>query len=95
MTALRVAIWNASGLDNLGDRLLDHVAHRELSARLPGVDLATFTPWPGEYCGRRLIIDRNGLWTGHGAFHAIVALVYLNRWFQVPWHGAQAGGRSV
>ena len=35
------------------------------------------------------------MWIPGGAFHAIVALVYLNRWFQVPWHGAQAGGRSV
>lgn len=28
------------------------------------------------------------MWIPGGAIHAIVALVYLNRWFQVPWRGA-------
>ncbi len=35
------------------------------------------------------------MWIPGGAFHAIVALVYLNRWFQNPWHQTRAQERSA
>ena len=69
---LRVALWNGSGLDNLGDRLIDLVTRRELTRRLPNAECETFTPWPGLYCNKRLTIDRDGHWAGEDKFHAIV-----------------------
>lgn len=72
MKAMRVALWNASGLENLGDRLIDEVTRRELRRRLPNVQLTTFTPWPSSYCTHRLHIDKHGLWPGHNDFDAIV-----------------------
>jgi cytochrome c oxidase assembly factor CtaG len=35
------------------------------------------------------------MWIPGGAFHAIVALIYLNRWFQIPWRRLEATGRSM
>lgn len=68
----RIALWNASGLENIGDQAIDQVTRRELSRRLPGAELTTFTPWPGSYCGNRLRIDEGGAWSGQGKFDAIV-----------------------
>jgi polysaccharide pyruvyl transferase WcaK-like protein len=68
----RVALWNGSGMDNLGDQAIDLVTRRELSRRLPGAEFVTFTPWPGRYCANQLTIDRNGAWDGQGSFDAIV-----------------------
>ncbi|MFL6618443.1 MAG: cytochrome c oxidase assembly protein [Povalibacter sp.] len=35
------------------------------------------------------------MWIPGGAFHAIVALVYLNRWLQIPWQGLEVRERST
>lgn len=68
----RVALWNGSGMDNLGDQMIDLVTRRELARRLPGAEFTTFTPWPGSYCGNRLRIDGTGAWSGQGEYDAIV-----------------------
>lgn len=68
----RLALWNASGLDNLGDRLEDETARRELGRRLPGWTVTTYTPWPMIGNAGRLAIDREGRWPGCGEFDAIV-----------------------
>lgn len=67
-----MALWNASGLPNLGDRLIDEVTRRELGRRLPGAGFTTFTPWPDQRGMRRLRIDAKGRWVGEGRFDAIV-----------------------
>lgn len=69
---MRIALWNGSGLDNVGDRMLDWVNRRELSARLPSAEFVTFCPWTDGPAVRHLRIDRNGKWEGAGAFDAIV-----------------------
>lgn len=68
----RVALWNGSGMDNLGDQAIDLITRRELGLRLPGAEFVTFTPWPGRYCRNGLRIDERGVWTGQGTFDAIV-----------------------
>lgn len=35
------------------------------------------------------------MWIPGGAFHAIVALIYLNRWLQIPWRRLEASERST
>jgi len=69
---MRIALWNGSGLDNVGDRMLDWINRRELAARLPGAEFVTFCPWTDGREVRHLRIDRNGTWEGAGAFDAIV-----------------------
>jgi len=71
-TRRRVALWNGSGMDNIGDQAIDRITRRELARRLPGAEFETFTPWPGRYCQNRLRIDQAGVWSGQGAFSAIV-----------------------
>jgi polysaccharide pyruvyl transferase WcaK-like protein len=68
----RIALWNASGLRNLGDRLIDEVTRRHLQRRLPKSKCITFTPWPSDYCANRLRIDLDGHWSAEGRFDAIV-----------------------
>jgi hypothetical protein len=69
---MRIALWNGSGLDNHGDRLLDQVNRVELSRRLPSAAFETFCPWSeGPDC-KRLRVDTDGRWCGEGAFDAIV-----------------------
>lgn len=68
----RLALWNGSGMDNIGDQAIDQITRRELALRLPGIDFVTFTPWPGRYCQNRLWINREGVWSGHGLFRSIV-----------------------
>ncbi|HXT69373.1 MAG TPA: polysaccharide pyruvyl transferase family protein [Vicinamibacterales bacterium] len=68
---MRIALWNASGLDNLGDRLLDTVNRRELSARLPEASFQTFSPWPSDSLPF-VSIDGEGRWCGESEFDAIV-----------------------
>jgi polysaccharide pyruvyl transferase WcaK-like protein len=68
---MRIALWNGSGLDNLGDQLIDHVNRIELGRRLGDSSFQTFAPWPcdGVPLAR---IDSNGRWNGEGEFDAIV-----------------------
>src|SRR5690242_7155778 len=68
---MRIALWNASGLDNLGDRMLDYVNRRELGRRFSDATFQTFSPWPS--ASTRLVsIDRHGRWEGEESFDAIV-----------------------
>src|ERR1700743_841276 len=67
---MRIALWNASGLDNLGDRLLDYVNRCELGKRIPQAQFQTFTAWPS--ASTRLgKIGREGHWEGERQFDAI------------------------
>jgi polysaccharide pyruvyl transferase WcaK-like protein len=68
---MRIALWNGSGLDNLGDRLLDYVNRRELARRLPEASFDTFSPWPAPFMPL-VKIDRNGGWAYEGRYDAIV-----------------------
>jgi hypothetical protein len=68
---MRIALWNASGLDNLGDRLIDRVCRGELARRLPDASFATFAPWLSREVPL-VSIDRDGRWTGERQFDAIV-----------------------
>jgi polysaccharide pyruvyl transferase WcaK-like protein len=69
---MRIALWNGSGLNNHGDRLLDQVNRVELSKRIPSARFETFSPWSeGSDC-QRLWVDVGGQWCGEGAFDAIV-----------------------
>lgn len=68
---MRIALWNGSGLDNLGDRLLDLVNRRELGARLPGTKFETFSPWPIPALPF-VTIDGQGRWAGESTFDGIV-----------------------
>jgi polysaccharide pyruvyl transferase WcaK-like protein len=68
---MRIALWNASCLDNLGDRLLDRVNRIELEKRIPGATVQTFGLWPS--ASLPLVrIDGSGAWNGEGSFDAIV-----------------------
>lgn len=69
---MRVALWNGSGLENVGDRLIDAVTRRELQLRLPEAEFHSFSPWPGTFTRQRLTIDRDGYWNAHGQFDVIV-----------------------
>ena len=69
---MRIALWNASGLDNLGDLVLDRVNRRELGRRLPGAEFTSFCPWPIRDGVQKLSVSTDGLWPGHGHFAAIV-----------------------
>src|ERR1044072_5494043 len=74
---MRIALWNGSGVDNIGDRLLDYVNRQELGRRLPTACFETFCPWPSATASdsirpHRLRIDRQGHWDGEGSFDAIV-----------------------
>jgi polysaccharide pyruvyl transferase WcaK-like protein len=69
---MRIALWNGSGLDNHGDRLLDHVNRVELAKRLPSVTFVTFCPWSEEPDCNSLSVDLDGRWCGEGEFDAII-----------------------
>ena len=69
---MRIALWNGSGLNNDGDRLLDRVNRVELSKRLPAAQFETFCPWNDASDSRSLWVDSDGHWSGEGAFEAIV-----------------------
>jgi polysaccharide pyruvyl transferase WcaK-like protein len=69
---MRVALWNGSGLNNVGDHLIDAITRRELQARLPEAQFQSFSPWPGSFTQHRLTIDANGYWNAHGQFDVIV-----------------------
>jgi polysaccharide pyruvyl transferase WcaK-like protein len=69
---LRIALWNASGLDNLGDLILDRVNRIEIAKRLPEAKFVTYCPWPIRQGVEKLSIDHNGRWSGEGRFDAIV-----------------------
>lgn len=68
---MRIALWNASCLDNLGDQLLDTVNRRELGRRLPMATFETFSLWPSE-THRQVVIDAGGHWCGESSFTGIV-----------------------
>lgn len=69
---MRIALWNGSGLDNIGDRLLDQANRVELGKRIPSATFETFSPWSeGTNC-KLLSVDGDGHWSGEGAFDAIV-----------------------
>jgi polysaccharide pyruvyl transferase WcaK-like protein len=68
---MKIALWNASGLDNLGDRALDLVNRRELAKRIPDVRFETFCPWPGSDT-RQLTIRSDGYWEDGDCFDAII-----------------------
>jgi len=69
---MRIALWNASGLRNIGDRLIDAVTRSQLASRIPGACFTTFTPWTSRHCRNRLRIEADGSWPGEGQFDAIV-----------------------
>jgi polysaccharide pyruvyl transferase WcaK-like protein len=69
---MRVALWNGSGLENVGDRLIDAVTRRELQLRLPEAEFRSFSPWPGPFTRQRLTINSEGYWNAHGQFDVIV-----------------------
>jgi hypothetical protein len=69
---MRIALWNAGGLDNLGDRLLDAVNRREIGRRIPGAQFASFCPWADAGSPAHLWVDTDGHWPGEGAFDSIV-----------------------
>ncbi len=69
---MRIALWNAGGLDNLGDRLLDAVNRREIGRRISGAQFESFCPWADAGAPGRLWVDANGHWSGEGSFDAIV-----------------------
>ena len=69
---MRIALWNGSGLDNHGDRLLDHVNRIELLKRIPSAEFETFCPWSAGSDCEDLWVDTNGRWCGEGFFDAIV-----------------------
>lgn len=68
---MRVALWNGSGIGNLGDALLDHINRVEIGKRIPGASFQTFTPWPSAALPH-VKIDQDGRWSGEGLFDAIV-----------------------
>jgi polysaccharide pyruvyl transferase WcaK-like protein len=69
---MRIALWNGSGLDNVGDRLINAVTRQELEARIPDAQCHSFSPWPGPVTPDRLTIDKKGYWNAHGQFDVIV-----------------------
>jgi polysaccharide pyruvyl transferase WcaK-like protein len=68
---MRIALWNGSSLDNLGDRLIDRVSRCELDKRLADASFETFSPWPSPAVPP-VRIDRDGRWSGERQFDAIV-----------------------
>lgn len=69
---MRIALWNASGLLNVGDLVLDQIARVELSRRIPNAEFETFCPWPLRSGVNKLMISAEGEWAGQGRFDAIV-----------------------
>src|SRR5438270_3390741 len=69
---MRIALWNGSGLDNVGDQLINAVTRKQLQARIPEGRFQSFSPWPGSVTPQRLTIDKKGYWNAHGQFDAIV-----------------------
>jgi len=68
---MRIALWNGSGLNNLGDRLLDYINRRELGRRLPSAIFHSFSPWPSSSVPL-VQIDDQGYWGNEQRFNAIV-----------------------
>jgi hypothetical protein len=68
---MKIALWNASGLNNLGDRVLDRANREQLSSRLPGAEFVTFCPWANG-ATKELFISSEGNWPGLNEFDAIV-----------------------
>ncbi len=69
---MNIALWNASGLDNLGDRLLDQINRVELMKRIPAAQFTTFSPWTDSPHVQKLVIRPDGWWPGEYAFDAII-----------------------
>lgn len=69
---MRIALWNGSGLDNVGDRMLDWVNRVELGSRLPSTEFQSFCPWEDDKAVHPLRIDKEGHWSCEGQFDAIV-----------------------
>jgi polysaccharide pyruvyl transferase WcaK-like protein len=74
---MRIALWNGSGVDNFGDRLLDFINRRELRKRIPNAQIDTFSPWPSKnapkgFQAHPLVIKSDGTWCGQGQYDAIV-----------------------
>ena len=69
---MKIALWNASGLPNFGDALLDTTNRIELGLRIPSASFETFCPWAMTRSTTPLFIDAEGHWEGEGKFSAIV-----------------------
>lgn len=74
---MQIALWNASGIDSFGDRLLDFINRRELKKRINHASFDTYCPWPSinapeGYRSNPLVIKNDGSWSGLGKYNAIV-----------------------
>ncbi len=74
---MRIALWNASGIDSFGDRLLDFINRRELQKRINNAVFDTYCPWPSKnaprgYQSNPLVVNKDGSWNGMGKYEAIV-----------------------
>lgn len=74
---MHIALWNASGIDSFGDRLLDFINRRELRKRIKNVIFDTYCPWPSKnapkgYKAKPLVVRSDGSWSGMGKYRAIV-----------------------
>ncbi|MDP9266862.1 MAG: polysaccharide pyruvyl transferase family protein [Acidobacteriota bacterium] len=70
---MQIALWNSSGLNNIGDRLIDEVTRSQIALRLPSANFRTYSPWPNPANRTELLlIDRDGRWSEEGSADAIV-----------------------
>jgi len=69
---MRVALWAAGSLNNIGDKLITSVSEVELERRIPNIAIEQFCPWARGTHPRLLSIQANGQWTGTGEFDVVI-----------------------